>query len=84
MQEKEHMAEGYSFQLVVDCFGRKYTQEEKLVLMANFSFMNILQGKVNLKNPKYTFTIIEDVGENIKKDVPFKRVFFAKLVLFSF
>ena len=37
-------------------------------------------GKVNLKNPKYTFTIIEDVGENIKKDVPFKRVFFAKLV----
>ena len=47
--------------------------------MLFFAFMGILEnGKVFLKNPDYTFSIVEDVGENTSITVPPRRVFFLR------
>ena len=49
-------------------------------IMLKFSFMDILQGKVNLSNPDQVFWVIEEVGENKSKETPPKRVMFTRQV----
>ena len=71
----------WSFKIKVDGFGRKYPIEQQKEMMLNFSFMDLLQvGKVDLSNPDHIFWVIEDVGENMSKETPPKRVMFTRQV----
>ena len=69
----------WTFRVKVEGYGRKYSQEKQREIMLFFAFMGILEnGKVFLKNPDYTFSIVEDVGENTSITVPPRRVFFLR------
>lgn len=48
--------------------------------MLRFSFMEILQGRVNLSKPDHIFWIIEEIGENQSKETLPKRVMFTRQV----
>jgi hypothetical protein len=72
---------GWSFQILVHGFGRKFSSDQQKKIMFNFSFMELLNvGKVDLTNPEQTFWIVEEHGENTPKNNPPKRVFFLRQV----
>lgn len=70
----------WKFKLKVEGFGRKYSTQQQTEIMLRFSFMDILQGRVNLAAPDHIFWIIEDIGENQSKETLPKRVMFTRQV----
>jgi tRNA (guanine10-N2)-methyltransferase len=74
-----HGAEDKSFKFVVDGFGRKYSNSERIEIMKRFSHLP-LKGKISMEQPDNEFWIIEDVGNNVVKGVPPRNLYFARQI----
>jgi len=80
--QKKMMAygdESKSFKFVVDGFGRKHNNAERIEIMKNFAHLP-LKGKISLEEPDNQFWIIEDIGNNAPKGSPPHKIYFARQV----
>jgi tRNA (guanine10-N2)-methyltransferase len=74
-----HGAADKSFKFVVDGFGRKYNNAERIEIMKRFAPLP-LHGKISLEEQDNQFWIIEDIGNNAPKDMPPRKVYFARQI----
>ncbi|ELR14076.1 Hypothetical protein ACA1_366990 [Acanthamoeba castellanii str. Neff] len=68
-----------SFKFVVDGFGRKYDNAERIEIMKRFASLP-LHGKISLEEPDNRFWIVEDIGNNAPKDMPPRKIYFARQI----